>query len=208
EDDIADSLPRARVRLGRWPSSAKIFLGPDGNALAPGDRLIQRDLADTLEAIAHRGPQAFYQGPIAEKLAAAVQAAGGIMTADDLKNYRPHIRRPVRGRYRGHEIISMPPSSSGGVVLIEMLNVLEGFKLDEQDNAARLHLMIEAMRRAYADRAAYLGDPAVVSAPLARLMSKRYAAQLRAGIDHSRATPSREIREDLQLPREGDNTTH
>ena len=208
EDDIADSLPRARVRLGRWPSSAKIFLGPDGNALAPGDRLIQRDLADTLEAIAHRGPQAFYQGPIAEKLAAAVQAAGGIMTADDLKNYRPHIRRPVRGRYRGHEIISMPPSSSGGVVLIEMLNVLEGFKLDEQDDAGRLHLMIEAMRRAYADRAAYLGDPAVVSAPLARLMSKRYAAQLRAGIDHSRATPSREIREDLQLPREGDNTTH
>ena len=90
------------------------------------------------------------------------------MTADDLKNYRPHIRRPVRGRYRGHEIISMPPSSSGGVVLIEMLNVLEGFKLDEQDNTARLHLMIEAMRRAYADRAAYLGDPAVVSAPLAR----------------------------------------
>ncbi len=208
EDDIADSLPRARVRLGRWPSSAKIFLKSDGNALATGDMLIQRDLADTLEAIAQRGPRAFYEGPIAEKLAAAVQAAGGIMTADDLQNYRAHLRRPVRGRYRGHEIISMPPSSSGGVVLIEMLNVLEGFKLDAQDDAARLHLMIEAMRRAYADRAAYLGDPAVVSAPLARLMSKRYAAQLRAGIDPARATPSSEIREDLILPREGDNTTH
>jgi gamma-glutamyltranspeptidase/glutathione hydrolase len=114
----------------------------------------------------------------------------------------------VRGRYRGHEIISMPPSSSGGVVLIEMLNVLEGFKLADQNDAARLHLMIEAMRRAYADRAAYLGDPAVVSAPLARLMSKRYAAQLRAGIDPARATPSREIRDDVLLPREGDNTTH
>jgi gamma-glutamyltranspeptidase / glutathione hydrolase len=208
EDDIADSLPRARVRLGRWPSSAKIFLKSDGSALAPGDMLIQRDLADTLEAIAQRGPRAFYEGPVAEKLAAAVQAAGGIMTADDLKNYRPHIRRPVRGRYRGHEIISMPPSSSGGVVLVEMLNVLEGYKLHEQDEAARLHLMIEAMRRAYADRAAYLGDPAVVSAPLARLMSKRYAAQLRAGIDPARATPSREIRDDVPLPREGDNTTH
>ncbi len=137
-----------------------------------------------------------------------MQAAGGIMTADDLRNYRPHVRRPVRGRYRGHEIISMPPSSSGGVVLIEMLNVLEGYKLNEQDDAARLHLMIEAMRRAYADRAAYLGDPAVVTAPLVRLMSKRYAAQLRANIDPSRATPSREIRADLSLPPEGDNTTH
>jgi gamma-glutamyltranspeptidase/glutathione hydrolase len=208
EDDIADSLPRARVRLGRWPSSAKIFLRPDGNALAPGDMLIQRDLADTLEAIAKRGPRAFYEGPIAQKLAASVQASGGIMTADDLKNYQPHIRRPVRARYRGHEVISMPPSSSGGVVLIEMLNVLEGYKLREQDHASRLHLMIEAMRRAYADRAAYLGDPAVVSAPLARLMSKRYAAQLRAGIDPARATPSHEIRDDIVLPREGDNTTH
>lgn len=208
EDDIADSLPRARVRLGRWPASAKIFLKSDGNALAPGDLLIQRDLADTLEAIAQRGPRAFYEGPLAEKLAAAVQAAGGIMTADDLKNYQPHVRRPVRGRYRGHEIISMPPSSSGGVVLIEMLNVLEGYKLNEQDDASRLHLMIEAMRRAYADRAAYLGDPAVVSAPLVRLMSKRYAAQLRSGINPERATPSHEIRSDIALPREGDNTTH
>ena len=208
EDDIADSLPRARTRIGRWPASAKIFMRPDGNVLGPGDTLIQRDLADTLEAIAKHGPRAFYEGPIAEKLAAAVQGAGGIMTADDLKNYQPHVRRPVRGRYRGHEIISMPPSSSGGVVLIEMLNVLEGYKLNERDDASRTHLMIEAMRRAYADRAAYLGDPAVVTAPLSRLMSKRYAAQLRAGINPERATPSHEIRDDILLPREGDNTTH
>lgn len=208
EDDIADSLPRARTRLGRWPASARIFLKGDGNALAPGDMLIQRDLADTLEAIAKHGPRAFYEGPIAQKLAAAVQAAGGIMTADDLKNYRAHVRQPVSGRYRGHEIISMPPSSSGGVVLIEMLNVLEGYKLAGQDDASRLHLMIEAMRRAYADRAAYLGDPAMVTAPLARLMSKRYAAQLRAGIDPEHATPSHAIRSDVALPREGANTTH
>ena len=208
EDDIADSLPRARARLTRWPSSAKIFLKPDGQVLAPGDTLVQRDLADTLEAIAKHGPRAFYEGPIAEKIAAAVQAAGGIMTADDLKNYRPHVRRPIRGRYRGYEIISMPPSSSGGVVLVEMLNVLEGYKLSERDDAVRLHLMIEAMRRAYADRAAYLGDPAVVTAPLARLMSKRYAAQLRAGINPERATPSHEIHRDVPLPREGANTTH
>ena len=207
-DDVADSLPRARTRLARWPSSAKIFLKPDGNTLAAGDMLVQRDLADTLEAIAQHGPRAFYEGPIAQKLAAAVQAAGGIMTTDDLKDYRAQVRRPVRGRYRGHEIVSMPPSSSGGVVLIEMLHVLEGYQLGEVDEALRLHLMVEAMRRAYADRAAYLGDPAVVSAPLTRLMSRRYAAQLRAGIDRERATPSREIRADVLLPREGDNTTH
>jgi gamma-glutamyltranspeptidase/glutathione hydrolase len=102
----------------------------------------------------------------------------------------------------------MPPSSSGGVVLIEMLNILEGYKLGGIDDGLRAHLMVEAMRRAYADRAAYLGDPAVVSAPLTRLMSKRYAAQLRAGIDRERATPSSEIRDDVPLPREGDNTTH
>jgi gamma-glutamyltranspeptidase/glutathione hydrolase len=208
EDDTADSLPRAQARLARWPASAKIFLKADGSVLAPGDRLLQPDLARTLEAIAQRGPRAFYDGPIAGRIAAAVQKAGGIMTADDLRSYRPHIRRPVRGRYRGHEVISMPPSSSGGVVLIEMLNILEGYRLGALDEASRMHLMIEAMRRAYADRAAYLGDPAMVSAPLARLMSKRYAASLRRGIDPARATPSREIRDDIELPREGDNTTH
>ena len=208
EDDIADSLPRARARMARWPASAKIFLKPDGNALGPGDRLVQRDLADTLAAIARHGPRALYEGPIAKKIADAVRAEGGIMTAEDLRNYRPLVRRPVRGSYRGHEIFSMPPSSSGGVVLIEMLNILEGYKLGGLDEGARLHLMIEAMRRAYADRAVYLGDPATVSAPLTRLMSKRYAAGLRAGIDPGRATPSSEIRADVELPREGDNTTH
>ncbi|MGH6770756.1 MAG: gamma-glutamyltransferase, partial [Xanthobacteraceae bacterium] len=208
DGDVADSLPRARVRLSRWPASAAIFLKADGNVLAPGDKLVQRDLADTLDAIAKHGPKAFYEGAIPGKIAAAVQKAGGIMTADDFKAYQPHVRRPVRGRYRGHEIISMPPSSSGGVVLIEMLNVLEGYKLGALDEPERLHLMVEAMRRAYADRAAYLGDPATVSAPLARLMSKRYAAALRASIDPMRATPSREIRDDIELPREGANTTH
>ena len=126
---------------------------------------MQRDLATTLEAIARSGPRAFYEGPIAEKLAAAIQAAGGIMTAQDLRYYRPVLRRPVRGSYRDYRIVSMPPSSSGGVVLIEMLNILEGYKLGQLEPAARLHLLIEAMRRAYADRAAYLGDPAMVTAP-------------------------------------------
>jgi gamma-glutamyltranspeptidase/glutathione hydrolase len=208
EDDIADSLPRVQMRLARWPASARIFLKPDGSALAPGDTLIQSDLAATLEAIAQGGPRAFYEGPVAEKLANAIQAAGGIMTSDDLADYQPRLRRPVRGTYRGHTIVSMPPSSSGGVILIEMLNILEGYQLGELDPAARLHLMIEAMRHAYADRAAYLGDPAVVTAPLTRLMSKRYAATLRAGIDPDHATPSEQIHPELATAREGDNTTH
>ena len=130
------------------------------------------------------------------------------MTRADLAAYAPIEHAPVRGTYRGHEIISMPPSSSGGVILIEMLNILEGYRLSELEPAARLHLMIEAMRRAYADRAAYLGDPAVVSAPLARLMSKRYAATLRSTIDPERATPSEEVHPELATLHEGDNTTH
>src|SRR5207249_2223455 len=136
-DDVADTLPGVRSRLARWPSSAKIFLKPDGSALAPGDMLVQRDLATTLEAIAQDGPRAFYEGPVADKLVTAVRGAGGIMTTDDLKSYRPVLRRPVRGRYRGTTIVSMPPSSSGGVVLIEMLNILEGYPLRRLDEAAR-----------------------------------------------------------------------
>jgi gamma-glutamyltranspeptidase/glutathione hydrolase len=208
EDDIADSLPRSHERFARWPSSARIFLKSDGSALAPGDRLVQRDLADTLEAIAQGGPQAFYEGPVADKLATAVQAAGGIMTAEDLKAYRPVLRRPVRGTYRGYGIVSMPPSSSGGVVLIEALNILEGFKRADlaADAGLRAHLMAEAMKHAYADRATYLGDPAVVSAPLHRLMSKRYAATLRATIDPAQARP---VGDAVAAPRrEGENTTH
>jgi gamma-glutamyltranspeptidase/glutathione hydrolase len=207
-DDTADSLPRERERLARWPSSAKIFLRPDGSARAEGDMLVQSDLAATLEAIAREGARGFYEGPVAEMLVAAVKAAGGIMTLDDLRNYRPIVRMPVRGSYRDYRIVSMPPSSSGGVVLIEMLNILEGYRLGALDAGARDHLMVEAMRRAYADRAAYLGDPAVVRAPLQKLLSKRYAAKLRAGIDPQHATPSIQIRPQLAAPSEGDNTTH
>jgi gamma-glutamyltranspeptidase/glutathione hydrolase len=208
DGDLADSLPRAATRLGRWPSSKKVFFKPDGAPLGSGDILVQPDLAATLEAIAQHGPRAFYEGPIADKIAAAVETAGGIMTAGDLKDYRPLIRRPVRGTYRGHRIVSMPPSSSGGVVLIEMLNILDGYPLGALDEASRLHLMIEAMRRAYADRAHYMGDPAMVTMPLQQLMSKRYAAKLRATIDPKHATPSSEIRGEGLPNHEGDNTTH
>jgi gamma-glutamyltranspeptidase/glutathione hydrolase len=205
-DDVADSLPGVQQRLARW-SASKIFLHADGSTLRAGDMLVQRDLADTLAAIARDGPRTFYEGSVADKLVAAIRAAGGIMTTDDLKTYQPVVREPVRGSYRGHDIISMPPSSSGGVLLIEMLNIMEGYPLDRlgADSGERLHLMIEAMKHAYADRAVFLGDPATVAAPLARLMSKAYAAELRAGIDPKGARP---VTSDGAPPHEGDNTTH
>ena len=208
EADIADSLPNDHSRIARWPSSRKIFLNADGGALAAGDTLVQSDLADTLDAIAKGGPQAFYQGPTAFKIAAAVQAAGGVMTAGDLADYRALERTPVRGNYRGYDIVSMPPPSSGGVHLIEMLNILEGYDMHGADEAQALHLMIEAMRRAYADRAVFLGDPDRVDVPVARLTSKDYAAVWRATIDPAHATPSQDIRAGGTVQHEGRNTTH
>ena len=157
-----------------------------------GDRLIQPDLAATLVAIAEQGPRGFYEGPVAEKLAKAVSDAGGIMTPDDLKSYQAVIRAPVRGNYRGYDIVSMPLPSSGGTVLLESLNILEGFPMSDmkQGSADSLHVIIEAMKRAYADRARYLGDPAFVNAPTEILLAKDYAARQRASIDLARATPS------------------
>jgi gamma-glutamyltranspeptidase/glutathione hydrolase len=209
EDDLADSLPRAQPRLARWPASAKIFLKSDGAALGRGDRLVQSDLAASLEIIASDGPRAFYQGPLAEKIVSGLRTSGSIMTRDDLKNYRAIERPVVRGNYRGYDIASMPPPSSGGVHLIQILNVLEGFPLRETGAgaAATLHLMIEAMKPAYADRAVFLGDPAFVDVPVAGLTSKRYAAQLRQTIDPERARPAQSILAGTP-PQEGDNTTH
>jgi len=208
EDDVADSLPSSEWRLKRWPSSARIFFRGDGRLLGPGDMLIQSDLAEALATVGRAGPRAFYEGPIAEKIVAAVRAAGGLMTREDLQNYVPIERAPVRGEYRGYDIVAMPPSSSGGVILIEMLNILDGYSDLGADEARRLHLAVEAMKLAYADRAAFLGDPATVAAPLPRLLSKRYAAELRARIDETRARPASDIRPAGVPLREGDNTTH
>ncbi len=208
-DDLADTLPEWHRRLARWPSSVKIFSRPDGTSLREGDRLVQADLAATLSTIAAEGPRGFYEGPVAEKLAKAITDAGGIMTSDDLKSYQAATRTPVRGTYRGYDIVSMPLPSSGGTVLLESLNILEGFPMAEmkQGSAASLHLMIEAMKRGYADRARYLGDPAYVNAPIATLIAKDYAAKRRAGIDPDHATPSANLLSAMP-PREGSNTTH
>jgi gamma-glutamyltranspeptidase/glutathione hydrolase len=207
-DDMGDTLSDMYRRMSRWPGSAKSFSRGDGTPLRDGDRLVQADLAATLSVIATRGPRGFYEGPVAEKLAGSVRAAGGIMTPDDLKLYEAIIRSPVRGSYRGYDIVSMPLPSSGGTVLLETLNILEGFPLGDmkQGSASSLHLIIEAMKRAYADRARYLGDPAYVNAPADILISKDYAAKQRAGIDLARATPAEAL--SVKPPREGSNTTH
>ncbi len=210
DGDVADTLSSARNLFARWPSSAKIFLKSDGATLAPGDVLLQSDLAATLETIGREGPRAFYDGPIADKIAAAVHEGGGRMTPNDLREYRA-IERPVaRGTYRGYDILSMPPPSSGGAHLIEMLNILEGYDLAKSGSGSTetLHLLIETMKRAYADRAVFLGDPDFVNIPLKGLLSKRYAAGLRDTITLQRATPSAEIRAGAPAAYEGDNTTH
>jgi len=209
-DDLADTLPQWYRRLAKWPASAKVFARADGTALHEGDKLVQSDLAATLSAIAEQGPRGFYQGPVAERLAQAITDAGGIMTTDDLKSYAAVIRTPIRGTYRGYDIVSMPQPSSGGVVLVETLNFLEGFPLADmaQGSAPSLHLLIEAMKRGYADRARYLGDPSFVNAPITALTSKDYAAKVRAGIDPDHATPSAQIQAAALQPHEGNNTTH
>ncbi|UGA43189.1 gamma-glutamyltransferase [Bradyrhizobium quebecense] len=208
-DDTSDTLSDMYRRMSRWPNSAKTFSHADGTPLHEGDRLIQGDLAGVLTAIAEQGPRGFYEGAVAEKLVSGIRNAGGIFTLADLRAYQPVIRTPIRGTYRGFDIVSMPQPSSGGVVLLEILNILEGFPMSDmkQGSAASLHVMIEAMKRAYADRARYLGDPAFVDAPTQLLIDKDYAARQRATIDLARATPWTDVRNAKQ-PHEGDNTTH
>jgi gamma-glutamyltranspeptidase/glutathione hydrolase len=209
-DDLADTLPDWRRRLARWPGGEAVLQRADGTPLREGDRLQQPELAATLQAIAAEGPDGFYRGAVAEKIAAAIQAAGGIVTRADLEAYRPLLRSPVRGSYRGHTIVSMPLPSSGGTVLVETLNILEGLRLSDhpQGSAPALHWLIEAMKRAYADRARYLGDPAFADAPVRRLLDKDYAAQLRAKIDPDRAATAAEVAEARPPRPEGQNTTH
>ena len=208
-EDLADSLPRA-PRLKRWASSVAVFLHPDGSPLGRGETLVQRDLAQTLELYGREGPKGFYEGPVADKLVAAIRSAGGTMTLNDLASYRAEERAPIFGTYRGHTIVSMPPPSSGGVHVVELLNILEGFPLAAQgaDSAATIHDLVEAMKLAYADRAEYLGDPAMVHVPVEALTSKRYAAALRAQILPDRARPASEIKALDPQPYESDQTTH
>jgi gamma-glutamyltranspeptidase/glutathione hydrolase len=203
--------------LNGWLRAAKdydevqrVFRKPDGWAWQPGDRLVQPDLARTLRVIADCGPDAFYCGPIADQIVAEMQTGGGLITKQDLAVYRAHVRRPIHGTYRGHDIYAPPPPSSGGIALVEMLNILEQFELTGQgrDSAATIHQMTEAMRRAYFDRARHLGDPAFTDVPISRLISKLYAKELAASFSTDRATRSDALGREILAAGEGESTTH
>lgn len=208
--DLADSLAYSEKRLRKWPASAKIFFKEDSSRFQPGDYLIQTDLAWSLKQIAKYGPAAFYQGEIANKIAADMSAAGGLINAEDLKSYKAHIRRPASGTYRDYQIFSMPPPSSGGVHLVQILNILEDYPIGflGVNSADTIHLMAEAMKLAYADRSEHLGDPDYWPVPLDGLTSKSYAATLRDTIDLTRARPSGAIRPGEPARFESNETTH
>lgn len=210
EDDLAESLAQSERRLGRWPSTRAIFFRDNEKPLARGDRLVQPELARTLEAIAQRGADAFYSGRTGERIVESVRAAGGRMTPDDLRSYRAIEREPLRGSFRGRKILSMPPPSSGGVHVIQLLNILESFPLKAMgsNSAATIHVMAEAMKLAYADRSEHLGDPDFHPVPVRGLMSKDYAAQMRARISLERARPSVEIKAGSPAAFESGQTTH
>jgi gamma-glutamyltranspeptidase/glutathione hydrolase len=205
----ADIFQASALRFKGDPEAAKIFLRPDGTPLQPGDRLVQSDLAATLQAIADQGPEAFYRGAIAQKIDAAMRANGGIVSAADFAAYKIGEAPPLACDYRGFRFVSAPPPSSGGATLCEILNVVEGYDLKGLGfhSAASVHLMVEAMRHAFMDRNSYLGDPAFVSNPLDRLLSKDYAARIRATILPDKATPSQEVQPGVS-PHEKSETTH
>lgn len=206
-----DSFTEQRVgKLRRWTESWRVFLRDDGAPHDIGARFRQPDLAATLERIAERGPAGFYDGDVAARVAADMEANGGLVTRADLKAYRPVLRVPVRGSYRGHDVVSMPPPSSGGVHLIQMLNVLEGFDIRSMgpNSAATIHAMAEAMKFAYADRSWYLGDPGYWKVPVAGLVSKAYADEIRRRIDPKKARTAGEIGPGDPKVHEGRNTTH
>jgi gamma-glutamyltranspeptidase/glutathione hydrolase len=207
---LAYALAKNRERFEKDPSSVRYFFHADGRAYDAGEILKQPDLAKTLTAIAEKGRAGFYEGEVAERIAAEMKAGNGLITLDDLKAYRVVEREPVRGNYRGFEIVSMPPPSSGGAHLVQMLNILEGFdmKAAGHNSADYIHRLVEAMRRAYADRATHMGDPDFWSVPAAGLTAKSYAARQREGIDLAKASKSTKIAAGSPPPREGEQTTH
>ena len=200
---------RNKSRFDLYPSSQQKFFKADGSSYELGELWVQEDLAHTLELIQKNGRDGFYKGENAKRLADFMVANGGIITEEDLEIYQPVEREPVRGTYRGYEIVSMPPPSSGGVALIQMLNILEGYDLGAMghNSSAYLHVLTESMRRAYADRAEHLGDPDFNEAmPITRLMDKDYAAKQRTTIDMAKADISDPSK--FAEPYESEETTH
>ena len=206
---LAAKLKTERETLGKWPSSRAIFWR-NGAPLKAGDKLVQKDLAASLKLIAAEGPDAFYKGPIARKIVADSQRHHGLITAADMAGYKAVERTPIRGSYRQFEVVTMPPPSSGGVHLVQMLNIMDGWPIGTwgQNSAQTVHHMAEAMKLAYADRAEYLGDPDFVQVPVTGLTSRKYAALLRGQIDPAQAKPAKDIKPGKPQPYESDQTTH
>lgn len=205
------TLVEAKEKMQPYPASTAIFYKPNGIPYQMGEILVQKDLAKSLKLIAKEGKKAFYEGSIADAIVAEMKANRGLITKEDLARYQPVIRQPVKGSYRGYEIYSMPPPSSGGVHLIQILNILEKFPLQSlgHNSARTIHLMAESMKLAYADRAKFLGDPDFVTVPIARLIDKRYADILRQKINLERATPSEKITPGNPYQvKESNSTTH
>ncbi|NDL64543.1 gamma-glutamyltransferase [Acerihabitans arboris] len=208
---LADDLATyGKEALINHPNSKAVFFKADGQPYAQGDTLKQPQLAHSLELIAAQGPEAFYQGDIAGEIAAEMQRDGGLIGKADLAAYRAVERRPVSGSYRGYDIFSMPPPSSGGIHIIQILNILENFDLAHMGagSADAIQVMAEAMKFAYADRSEYLGDPDFIKVPVQALTSKAYAKTLAQRIDVNRANPSAAIRPGQLQPYESDQTTH
>jgi gamma-glutamyltranspeptidase/glutathione hydrolase len=206
---LAKILTAERDHLGQWDSSKAIFFKHD-RPLQAGEILVQKDLARSLQLIARQGPSAFYEGAIAKKIVAEMDKHGGLISAQDLKNYKVVEREPAIGNYRGYQVMSMPPPSSGGVHIIQILNLLERYPLKQYgaDSAQSIHLMAEAMKLAYADRSEYLGDPDFIKVPVQGLTSHAYADELAKKINPEHATPSSEIKPGQPQPYESDQTTH
>jgi gamma-glutamyltranspeptidase/glutathione hydrolase len=207
---FTEGLEQARDRLQQWPATLNTFYRDDGSAWQPGERFVQPELADTLNRIANQGPRDFYQGETARLIVAEMQRHDGLITLEDLASYQPAIREPIHGTYRGYDIYSMSPPSSGGTHIVQILNILEGYPMTElgHNSAASIHRMSEAMKLAYADRARFLGDTDFVDVPLKGLTSKGYAKELRQGIQPERARPSSEISAGAPQPYESPETTH
>lgn len=208
EQGDVDMLATATADFKKDPASGAIFLNK-GEPFAVGQRLVQKDLAKTLKTISRNGTDGFYKGPVGAALVASSQAGKGIITQADLNQYTTRELAPVECDYRGYHVVSAPPPSSGGVVICEMLNILEGYPLKDLGfrSAQAVHYQIEAMRHAYVDRNSYLGDPDFVKNPLDRLLDKGYAEKIRAAIDPKKAGVSKDIKPGV-APHEGSNTTH
>jgi gamma-glutamyltranspeptidase/glutathione hydrolase len=208
EQGDVDMFLTATEAFKKDPASAAIFLN-QGEAFQPGQRIVQKDLAQTLRLISEKGADGFYKGPVGAAIVASSQAGKGILTQADLDQYKTRELKPVECSYRGYGVVSAPPPSSGGVIICDILNILEGYPLKEMGfrSAQAVHYQIEAMRHAYMDRNSYLGDPDFVRNPLDRLLDKNYAAQIRAVIDPNKAGVSKDIKPGV-APHEGSNTTH